>query len=196
MVAILLLTEITPKSIAVHNPTEVANFVVRPVAWLSVILYPVGRVVMYLSMGMLKILDLKGKSGPYVTEEELKLMLRGAELSGAIEEEEQFIWIFAVIFCSIALDQMLDIGLSPDLVLYNTLIHGFCGIGDMDKACNLVEMMIRDGILPNKGTHRAFVLGFGKKWVKNPEETAALKLQQLLLQYDIHVDVNDCIDMP
>uniref|UniRef100_A0A2P2KSP4 Magnesium and cobalt efflux protein corC n=2 Tax=Rhizophora mucronata TaxID=61149 RepID=A0A2P2KSP4_RHIMU len=40
-------------------------------------------------MGMLKVLGLKGRSEPYVTEEELKLMLRGAELSGAIEEEEQ-----------------------------------------------------------------------------------------------------------
>ncbi|KAJ4837230.1 DUF21 domain-containing protein, chloroplastic [Turnera subulata] len=88
-VAILLLTEITPKSIAVHNATEVARFVVRPVAWLSVVLYPVGRVVTYLSMGMLKMLGLKGRSEPYVTEDELKLMLRGAELSGAIEEEEQ-----------------------------------------------------------------------------------------------------------
>nr|XP_008364156.2 DUF21 domain-containing protein At1g55930, chloroplastic-like isoform X1 [Malus domestica] len=88
-VAILLLTEITPKSVAVHNPTEVARFVVRPVAWLSLVLYPVGRIVTYLSMGILKILGLKGRSEPYVTEEELKLMLRGAELSGAIEEEEQ-----------------------------------------------------------------------------------------------------------
>ncbi|KAH7861857.1 hypothetical protein Vadar_031802 [Vaccinium darrowii] len=88
-VAVLLLTEITPKSIAVHNATEVARFVVRPVAWLSVVLYPVGRVVTYLSMGMLKMLGLKGRSEPYVTEDELKLMLRGAELSGAIEEEEQ-----------------------------------------------------------------------------------------------------------
>ncbi|XP_058218891.1 DUF21 domain-containing protein At1g55930, chloroplastic-like [Rhododendron vialii] len=88
-VAILLLTEITPKSIAVHNATEVARFVVRPVAWLSVVLYPVGRVVTFLSMGMLKMLGLKGRSEPYVTEDELKLMLRGAELSGAIEEEEQ-----------------------------------------------------------------------------------------------------------
>ncbi|CAA7393332.1 unnamed protein product [Spirodela intermedia] len=88
-VAILLLTEITPKSVAVHNATEVARFVVRPVAWLSLILYPVGRVVTFLSMGMLKILGLKGRSEPYVTEDELKLMLRGAELSGAIEEEEQ-----------------------------------------------------------------------------------------------------------
>ncbi|EXB67418.1 DUF21 domain-containing protein [Morus notabilis] len=88
-VAILLLTEITPKSIAVHNATEVARFVARPVAWLSLVLYPVGRVVTFLSMGILKLLGLKGRSEPYVTEEELKLMLRGAELSGAIEEEEQ-----------------------------------------------------------------------------------------------------------
>ncbi|XP_023525513.1 putative DUF21 domain-containing protein At3g13070, chloroplastic [Cucurbita pepo subsp. pepo] len=88
-VAILLLTELTPKSIAVHNATEVARIVVRPVAWLSVILYPVGRIVTYLSMGMLKIIGMKGSSEPFVTEEELKLMLRGAELSGAIEEEEQ-----------------------------------------------------------------------------------------------------------
>ncbi|OVA20172.1 CBS domain [Macleaya cordata] len=88
-VVLLLFTEITPKSIAVHHATEVARFVVRPVAWLSLILYPVGRVVTFLSMGMLKILGLKGRSEPYVTEEELKLMLRGAELSGAIEEEEQ-----------------------------------------------------------------------------------------------------------
>ena len=28
-------------------------------------------------------------SEPFVTEEELKLMLRGAEMSGAIEEDEQ-----------------------------------------------------------------------------------------------------------
>ncbi|KVI10441.1 AAA+ ATPase domain-containing protein [Cynara cardunculus var. scolymus] len=62
---------------------------VRPIAWLSLVLYPVGRVVTYLSMGMLKLLGLKGRSEPYVTEDELKLMLRGAELSGAIEEEEQ-----------------------------------------------------------------------------------------------------------
>ncbi|GAA0146134.1 hypothetical protein LIER_06160 [Lithospermum erythrorhizon] len=88
-VLILLLTEITPKSVAVHNATEVARIVVRPVAWLSLILYPVGRVVTYLSMGMLKLLGLKGSSEPFVTEDELKLMLRGAELSGAIEEEEQ-----------------------------------------------------------------------------------------------------------
>ncbi|KAH7314587.1 hypothetical protein KP509_21G009600 [Ceratopteris richardii] len=88
-VVILLLTEITPKSVAVHNATEVARIVVRPVAWLSYVLYPVGRIVTAISMALLKILGLKSSGEPFVTEEELKLMLRGAELSGAIEEEEQ-----------------------------------------------------------------------------------------------------------
>ncbi|KAJ7555815.1 hypothetical protein O6H91_05G056000 [Diphasiastrum complanatum] len=87
-VVVLLLTEIAPKSVAVHNATGVARFV-RPVAWLSVILYPVGRVVTAISTRMLKLLGLKSSGEPFVTEEELKLMLRGAELSGAIEEEEQ-----------------------------------------------------------------------------------------------------------
>ncbi|KAG0455598.1 hypothetical protein HPP92_024890 [Vanilla planifolia] len=89
MVLILLFTEITPKSIAVHSAADVVKLIVRPVALLSLVLYPVGRVATYLSVGMLKILGLKGKSELDVTEDELKLMLRGAELSGAIEEEEQ-----------------------------------------------------------------------------------------------------------
>eukprot|EP00850_Spirogloea_muscicola_P011825 SM000075S21914 [mRNA] locus=s75:7744:12596:+ [translate_table: standard] len=88
-VLLLLFTEIAPKSIAVHNATEVARVVVRPVAWLSVVLYPVGRACTALSMALLKLLGLKSSGEPFVSEEELKLMLRGAELSGAIEEEEQ-----------------------------------------------------------------------------------------------------------
>jgi Mg2+/Co2+ transporter CorB len=58
-VVLLMLTEICPKSIAVHNATEVARLVVRPVAWLSIVLYPVGRVVTALSTSLLKLLGLK-----------------------------------------------------------------------------------------------------------------------------------------
>ncbi|KAJ0044831.1 hypothetical protein Pint_03935 [Pistacia integerrima] len=114
-VAALLLTKITPKSIAVHNATEVARFVVRPVAWLSLVLYPVGRVVAYLSMGMLKALGLNGRSEPYVTEDELKLMLRGAELSGAIEEEEQVMKLMNYNFPIFSQGQGISIPLPPSL---------------------------------------------------------------------------------
>ncbi|XVF38209.1 hypothetical protein REPUB_Repub20aG0080600 [Reevesia pubescens] len=90
-VAILLLTEITPKSVDVHNPTEVARFVACGMAFCNTISSGKNR---YISInGNAQNLGLKGKSEPYVTEDELKLMLRGAELSGAIEEEEVPIYI-------------------------------------------------------------------------------------------------------
>ncbi|GKC85149.1 putative DUF21 domain-containing protein, chloroplastic, partial [Tanacetum coccineum] len=62
---------------------------VRLVAWISIVLYPVGRVVTFLSMGMLKILGLKAKSEPSVTEDELKLMLRVVELSGPLRKKNR-----------------------------------------------------------------------------------------------------------
>ncbi|CAL5406853.1 unnamed protein product [Camellia sinensis] len=98
-VAVLLLTEITPKSIAVHNATEVARFVMSPamilgqasgVAFLNII--SCGKSCYISINGNAKNARSERKkctSEPYVTEDELKLMLRGAELSGAIEEEEQ-----------------------------------------------------------------------------------------------------------
>ncbi|XP_028113200.1 U11/U12 small nuclear ribonucleoprotein 65 kDa protein-like [Camellia sinensis] len=42
-VAVLLLTKLTPKSIVVHNATEVARFVVRPVAWISLNIISCGK---------------------------------------------------------------------------------------------------------------------------------------------------------
>ncbi|CAI5495871.1 unnamed protein product, partial [Closterium sp. Naga37s-1] len=88
-ILLLVFTEIAPKSIAVHNATQVVRVVLRPVAWLSYVLYPVGRLCTYASTGLFRLLGLKTSGEPFVTEEELKLMLRGAEMSGAIEEEEQ-----------------------------------------------------------------------------------------------------------
>ncbi|GKV44974.1 hypothetical protein SLEP1_g52109 [Rubroshorea leprosula] len=95
--AILLLTEITPKSIAVHNPTEVARFVAGGMAFLDTtssgkncylfingnkeIISSISSVAFLVSSCLL--------AEPYVSEDELKLMLRGVELSGAIGEEEQ-----------------------------------------------------------------------------------------------------------
>uniref|UniRef100_A0A2N9J8U1 CNNM transmembrane domain-containing protein n=1 Tax=Fagus sylvatica TaxID=28930 RepID=A0A2N9J8U1_FAGSY len=78
-VAILLLTEITPKSIAVHNATEVARFVMSLLRYMTSFACNAFRSDQWRGF----------PCEPYVTEDELKLMLRGAELSGAIEEEEQ-----------------------------------------------------------------------------------------------------------
>ncbi|KAF8406079.1 hypothetical protein HHK36_008159 [Tetracentron sinense] len=91
--------------------------------------------------------------------------------------------------------KMLGAGLNPDLILYNTLIHGFCSVGNIVDACQLVNMMAECGIIPNEITYRGLVHGFEKKWVENPVEHAAIKMRQILLKYDIDVDVSQFIAM-
>eukprot|EP00898_Chlorokybus_atmophyticus_P006498 jgi/Chlat1/684/Chrsp104S01165 len=88
-VVTVLFTEITPKSIAVHNAIPIARAVLQPIAALSVILYPVGRACTLICSGVLALLGLGNHAEPFVTEDELKLIISGAESSGAIEEEEQ-----------------------------------------------------------------------------------------------------------
>ncbi|HGY09061.1 MAG TPA: HlyC/CorC family transporter [Oceanithermus profundus] len=86
---ILFFGEITPKSIAVHNADRLARFFVRPIYWLSVLLYPIGRFFTWISALILRGLGLEPRQQPLVTEDELRLILAGAEASGAIEEAEE-----------------------------------------------------------------------------------------------------------
>lgn len=86
---ILFFGEITPKSMAVHNADRLARFFVRPIYWLSVLLYPIGRFFTWVSSLVLRLMGLEPRAEPLVTENELRLILSGAEASGAIEEAEE-----------------------------------------------------------------------------------------------------------
>lgn len=86
---ILVFGEITPKSIAVHNTVGFSRAVIRPVYWLSVVLYPIGRGFAYLTTRVLRALGLERTGDPLITENELRLMLRSAEEHGVIEQSEQ-----------------------------------------------------------------------------------------------------------
>jgi len=85
----LLLCEIMPKSVAVQHATAVSRFVIRPIALLSIILYPVGRAVTLISNALLSTLGVGAPKAPFVTEGELKLVLSGAAQSGVVSQEEQ-----------------------------------------------------------------------------------------------------------
>jgi putative hemolysin len=88
-VLVLVFGEITPKSIAVHNPTGYSRFALRPVYALSVILYPIGLTFAWLTTRILRLLRLEASRDPLITEHELRLMLRSAEEHGVIEPSEQ-----------------------------------------------------------------------------------------------------------
>ncbi|KAF3448763.1 hypothetical protein FNV43_RR09476 [Rhamnella rubrinervis] len=102
--------------------------------------------------------------------------------------------------------RMCEHNVKPDVIACSAILNAYCrecrmeeahlcSMRDMDKACNLVSMMIEHGILPNNITHRGLVLGFEKKWVKNPPISAAFKLQEILLRYGIGFDIDKYLAM-
>jgi putative hemolysin len=88
-ILVLVFGEITPKSIAVHNATGYARWAIRPVYWLSVVLYPIGLAFAWLTTRILRALRIEPANDPLITERELRLMLRSAEEQGVIESSEQ-----------------------------------------------------------------------------------------------------------
>lgn len=86
---VLIFGEITPKSIAVHNPVGFSRAVIRPVYAMSVVFYPLGRAFAWFTSNLLRVLRLESSSDPLITENELRLMLRSAEEHGVIEPSEQ-----------------------------------------------------------------------------------------------------------
>ncbi len=86
---VLVLGEITPKSIAVHNPVAFSRVVIRAVYAMSVVLFPIGRAFAWFTARVLRLIRLESSSDPLITENELRLMLRSAEEHGVIEASEQ-----------------------------------------------------------------------------------------------------------
>lgn len=87
---VLLFGEITPKTYAVNNSEKVSLWVARPIEILSVVLYPVVRLLSYITNIIIKILggDIKGPS-PFVTEEEIMTLMDVGQEEGLIERQER-----------------------------------------------------------------------------------------------------------
>lgn len=86
---VLIFGEITPKSFAVQNAVPFSRLVIRPVYYLSVIVYPIGLFFTFVANLILRLFRLETTANPLITEDELRLMLRSAEESGVIEAQEQ-----------------------------------------------------------------------------------------------------------
>ncbi|WP_243093784.1 hemolysin family protein [Thermus thalpophilus] len=86
---VLFFGEITPKSIAVHHAEALARVAAWPIYLLSILFYPLGRFFSWVSGAILRLLGLEPRNTPLVSEEELRLILAGAEESGTIEAQEE-----------------------------------------------------------------------------------------------------------
>lgn len=86
---ILIFCEIAPKTIAVQEAAAIARVTIYPLSLVSKVIYPLGRLCTMICNLILKCFGLRTAKEPFVTEDELKLVLSGAEKSGAIEDEER-----------------------------------------------------------------------------------------------------------
>ena len=86
---ILIFCEITPKTAAVQNPLRVARAMVNPVRGAAWLLHPVVVSLSAITNFLVRIFGGQMKHrGPFVTEEEIRLMVTVGEEEGVLEEEE------------------------------------------------------------------------------------------------------------
>ena len=87
---VLVACEITPKTLALQRAERVALRMARLVAWATFVMRPVVWVLTAVTRLILRIMGGKAQvRGPFVTEEELKMLVSVGEEEGVIEEEER-----------------------------------------------------------------------------------------------------------
>ena len=87
---VLVACEITPKTLALQRAERVALRMARLVAWATYVMRPVVFVLTAVTRLLLRMMGGKAQvRGPFVTEEELKMLVSVGEEEGVIEEEER-----------------------------------------------------------------------------------------------------------
>lgn len=86
---VLIFCEITPKTAAVQNPLRWARVLVGPVKGTAWLLHPVVSILGAITSFFVRMMGAQIKHrGPFVTEEELRLLVTVGEEEGVLEEEE------------------------------------------------------------------------------------------------------------
>jgi putative hemolysin len=84
----LLIGELVPKRLALLNPEAVASAAAKPMKWLSLIVYPIVRVLTFATEGMLRLLGRRAVASPPVSEEEIRVLMEQGAEAGVFEEHE------------------------------------------------------------------------------------------------------------
>lgn len=87
---VLIFGEITPKTLAAQNSEKMSLRVVRIIYVLTILFDPLLKVILKLTSWIIRLFGgSKDSSRPYVTEEELKMMVTLGQEEGVLEKEEQ-----------------------------------------------------------------------------------------------------------
>ena len=85
----LIIGELVPKRLALHNSERVALLVARPMRFLSWLATPFVILLSFSSSTVFKLLRLKPSTDPPITEEEIKVLIEQGTQAGVFEKTEQ-----------------------------------------------------------------------------------------------------------
>ena len=85
---ILIFAEITPKALAAKNSERASLFVARPISILIKLFYPVVRGIVLLTSPIIKAFGGEAER-PFITEEEIQMLVEVGEQEGTIEKDEK-----------------------------------------------------------------------------------------------------------
>ncbi|BEV72779.1 hemolysin family protein [Paludibacterium sp. THUN1379] len=85
----LILGELVPKRLAMHNPELVACNMARPMAILSQLAAPLVKVLSVLTDGLLRLIGARQSREPSITEEEIRVLMEQGADEGVFDRAEQ-----------------------------------------------------------------------------------------------------------
>ncbi|MBV8047629.1 MAG: HlyC/CorC family transporter [Paludibacterium sp.] len=85
----LILGELVPKRLAMHNPELVASTMARPMRLLSMLTAPLVRVLSASTDGVLRLIGAKKSQEPSITEEEIRVLIEQGADEGVFDRTEQ-----------------------------------------------------------------------------------------------------------
>lgn len=85
----VVLGELVPKSIALNNPEHIVGLTIQPMHALSVIFFPIVKLLSSITDGLTKLFGFSHRSESAITPEEVKILVEQGEQSGMFEAAER-----------------------------------------------------------------------------------------------------------
>lgn len=192
----IVIGELVPKTIALTNPERIAVRIAAPIAWFSMIFFPVVRFLSFSTSLINRLLGIR-KHPDSMTEAELRQMLRSASRDGVIEKNQDFmhqkVFYFADkrarhIMTHRLEIEWIDISQPTDVVRKNILKSKHsrlvCSRGTLDSFQGILN--VRDFFAADVVSKEYSITGLLIQPVIVPETADAYKVLDLFKQKQIY----------
>lgn len=88
-ILVLVFGEITPKTLASRNAEKLSLNISSTINFLSIVFYPVIRILNIITNSLIKMLDGSNQDNPQITEEEIRMLVNVGEEEGLIDADER-----------------------------------------------------------------------------------------------------------